>query len=232
VREAHVPGFGASVAFLTNKFAWYGTTRRFETLTQTFVRTDHGVYNAHHYRYSPSMSTFIVETDAATFELGGFARMNAGDTKTHLEQVFAAALDGHGLVENRSMWRSFPKVRNRRWHVGNCVLLGDALRTLHFSIGSGTRLALEDAIALADALHAYPRDLPAALAAYEQVRRPIAEKLIAAADASAEWYERFGEHMEFAPLDFAMSYLTRSGRVDPARLRQQSPQFMAAYEAR
>jgi len=232
VREAHAPDFGASVAFLTNKFAWYGTTRRFETLTQTFVRTDHGVYNAHHYRYSPTMSTFIVETDEATFELAGLARMNAGDTKSHLERVFAVALDGHGLVENRSMWRSFPKVRNQRWYVGNCVLLGDALRTLHFSIGSGTRLALEDAIALANALHAHSRDLPAALAAYERVRRPIAEKLIAAADASADWYERFGENMELAPLDFAMSYLTRSGRIDPVRLRQLSPRFMAAYEAR
>lgn len=232
VREAHAPGFGASVAFLTNKFAWYGTTRRFETLTQTFVRTDHGVYNAHHYRYSPSMSTFIVETDAATFELAGLARMNADDTKSHLERVFAAALDGHELVWNRSTWRNFPKVRNRCWYVGNCVLLGDALRTLHFSIGSGTRLALEDAIALAKALHEHPRDLPAALAAYEQARRPIAEKLIAAADASADWYERFGENMELAPFDFAMSYLTRSGRIDPARLRQLSPRFMTAYETR
>jgi 2-polyprenyl-6-methoxyphenol hydroxylase-like FAD-dependent oxidoreductase len=157
--------------------------------------------------------------------------MNTGDTKSHLERVFVGALDGHELVWNRSTWRNFPKVRNRHWYVGNCVLLGDALRTLHFSIGSGTRLALEDAIALADALHAHPRDLPAALAIYEQVRRPIAEKLIAAADASADWYERFGEHMALAPLDFAMSYLTRSGRVDLARLRRLSPRFMAAYEA-
>ena len=232
VRDTQATAFGSSVVSLTNRFAWYGTTKRFERLTQTFVRTDHGVYNAHHYRYSPNMSTFIVEADAATFERAGLIRMNATDTKAHLERVFAQALDGHELISNRSMWRNFPKVRNQHWYVGNRVLLGDALRTLHFSIGSGTRLALEDAIALADALHEHPRDFPAALAAYEQARRPVADKLIAAADASAHWYERFGEHMALAPLDFAMSYITRSGRVDHARLRQLSPRFMAAYEAR
>ena len=232
VRDTDANAFGSSVTLLTNRFAWYGTTKRFERLTQTFVRADHGVYNAHHYRYSPDMSTFIVECDAATFERAGLSRMNATDTKAHLERVFAETLDGHDLISNRSMWRNFPKVRNQRWYAGNRVLLGDALRTLHFSIGSGTRLALEDAIALTNSLHAHTADLPAALAAYERTRRPITDKLIAAADASADWYERFGERMRLAPLDFAMSYITRSGRVDPARLRRQSPQFMAAYEGR
>jgi 2-polyprenyl-6-methoxyphenol hydroxylase-like FAD-dependent oxidoreductase len=120
-------------------------------------------------------------------------------------------------------------VRNARWWHARHVLIGDALHTAHFSIGSGTRLAMEDAIALDRALAAYPGDLPAALAAFETARRPIVEKIVAAANASGAWYEKFPDHMALAPLDFAMSYLTRSGRIDPARLRQASPEFAARY---
>jgi 2-polyprenyl-6-methoxyphenol hydroxylase-like FAD-dependent oxidoreductase len=111
------------------------------------------------------------------------------------------------------------------------VLVGDALHTAHFSIGSGTRLAMEDAIALARAIEAHPGDMAAALHAYEAARRPVLDKLTAAADASAEWYERFAEHMSLAPLEFAMSYIRRSGRVDLNRLRAVSPRFVAAYES-
>jgi 2-polyprenyl-6-methoxyphenol hydroxylase-like FAD-dependent oxidoreductase len=127
------------------------------------------------------------------------------------------------------VWRRFPIVRNARWQHDRCVLIGDALHTAHFSIGSGTRLAMEDAIALDRALAAHPADVPAALAAFETARRPIVEKLTAAADASGAWYERFADHMALSPLDFAMSYLTRSGRIDPERLRQSSPQFAERY---
>jgi 2-polyprenyl-6-methoxyphenol hydroxylase-like FAD-dependent oxidoreductase len=111
------------------------------------------------------------------------------------------------------------------------VLVGDALRTAHFSIGSGTRLALEDVIALAKALEEEPRDLRAGLARYEAARRPAVEKLVNASKTSAAWYERFPEHMRLAPLDFALSYITRSGRVDHDRLRLMSPGFMARYDA-
>ena len=116
-----------------------------------------------------------------------------------------------------------------RWSHGKYVLLGDALHTAHFSIGSGTRLALEDAIALDKALAAH-RDLPAALAAYEAARRPVLEKLVAGANGSADWYEHFADHLKLAPVDFAMSYITRSGRVDIERLRKLSPEFVARYE--
>jgi 2-polyprenyl-6-methoxyphenol hydroxylase-like FAD-dependent oxidoreductase len=129
------------------------------------------------------------------------------------------------------VWRNFPVVRNERWSVDNVVLVGDALHTAHFSIGSGTRLAMEDAIALARALREHPRDVRDALAAYEAARRPILEKLVDAANASGGWYERFPEHMRLAPLEFAMSYIQRSGRIDRERLRQLSPRFVAAYEA-
>ena len=135
-------------------------------------------------------------------------------------------------MSNRSVWRTFPRVSAERWSAGPAVLLGDALHTAHFSIGSGTRLALEDAIALAGALDTHPGDLRAALLAYEAARRPILDQLTAAADASAAWYERFPEHMALEPLEFAMSYITRSGRVDLSRLRRVSPRFVAAYESR
>jgi 2-polyprenyl-6-methoxyphenol hydroxylase-like FAD-dependent oxidoreductase len=128
-------------------------------------------------------------------------------------------------VSNKSIWRNFPNVRNACWSVGNKVLIGDAQRTAHFSIGSGTRLAMEDAIALASSLSSYT-DIRDALAAFEATRRPIVDKLVAAADASADWYEHFPAHMKLAPRDFAWSYIQRSGRIDPQRLRKISPRFV------
>jgi 2-polyprenyl-6-methoxyphenol hydroxylase-like FAD-dependent oxidoreductase len=129
------------------------------------------------------------------------------------------------------VWRRFPQVSNARWHHGKHVLIGDALHTAHFSIGSGTRLAMEDAIALARALQQHPGDVPAALAAYETSRRPIVEKLVTAANASADWYTGFAQHMRLEPIDFVMSYIMRSGRIDLERLRRVSPRFVARYEA-
>jgi 2-polyprenyl-6-methoxyphenol hydroxylase-like FAD-dependent oxidoreductase len=176
------------------------------------------------------MSTFVVEVDEATFFRAGLDRMAQPDAQKLCERVFAGVLNGNALLSNNSIWRQFPKIRNARWSHGNCVLLGDALHTAHFSIGSGTRLGMEDAIALDAALARHPRDIPAALADYEAVRRPIVEKLVAAANASGDWYEHFAEHMALAPLDFAMSYIQRSGRVDRERLRTLSPQFVARWE--
>ncbi|HYX64251.1 MAG TPA: FAD-dependent monooxygenase, partial [Burkholderiales bacterium] len=206
-------GFGTSVTHLTNKFAWFGTRRPFATLTQTFVENEHGTFNAHHYRHSTDMSTFVAECDAATWARAGFAGMDEGATLAYLERVFAGTLQGERLVSNKSIWRNFPNVRNARWHSGNSVLIGDAQRTAHFSIGSGTRLAMEDAIALHKALSEH-RDVLEALQAFEAARRPIVEKLVAAADASGAWYDRFPEHMKLSPRDFAWSYIQRSGRVD------------------
>ncbi|MBI3704846.1 MAG: FAD-dependent monooxygenase [Rhizobiales bacterium] len=230
VRRMHAQDFGASLDYLTNRFAWFGTAKRFETLTQTFIQTELGSFNAHHYRFSPELSTFIVEVDAATFARAGFAAMDEAHTRSLCERVFAEALGGHALISNNSIWRQFPLVHNARWSHGKYVLLGDALHTAHFSIGSGTRLAMEDAIALDKALAAHPRDIVAALSAYEAARRPILEKLVNGANGSAQWYEHFAEHMALKPVDFAMSYITRSGRIDIERLRKLSPNFVARYE--
>ena len=229
VRRSNENRFGASVRLLTNRFAWFGTDKRFETLTQTFSETKAGSFNAHHYRYSSDLSTFIVEVDQPTFARAGFAEMGEAETRVFCEHVFAQTLDGHRLISNNSIWRQFPIVHNEHWAVDNCVLVGDALHTAHFSIGSGTRLAMEDAIALDRAL-AHSGNVGAALVAYEAARRPTLEKLVSGANGSATWYEHFAEHMRFAPVDFAMSYITRSGRVDIERLRKLSPRFVAQFE--
>jgi 2-polyprenyl-6-methoxyphenol hydroxylase-like FAD-dependent oxidoreductase len=231
VRRSFEGDFKTSLAYLDNKFVWYGTTKPFDTLTQTFVETERGTFNAHHYRYSPAMSTFIVECDRATWLANGFDTKGEAETKALCEAVFADALDGHPLVSNRSVWRNFPWIWNERWSFRNRVLVGDALRTAHFSIGSGTRLALEDVVALVKALEAEPRSVEAALARYEAERRPIVEKLVRASKTSAAWYERFPEHMRLDGVDFAYSYITRSGRVDNSRLRAMAPRFMARYDA-
>lgn len=229
VRRAHEAAFGSSVTYLNNRFAWFGVNKPFPTLSQTFVMSDLGPFNVHHYRYAPDMSTFLVETNAETFKSAGLDRMSPEESKAVCEMVFAEALDGRPLISNNSIWRQFPKVHNARWSHGKYVLLGDALHTAHFSIGSGTRLAIEDAIALDRAL-ADHADLAAALAAYEAARRPVLEKIVNAANTSADWYEHFAEHMRLAPIDFAMSYITRSGRIGHDRLRKLAPGFMARYE--
>jgi 2-polyprenyl-6-methoxyphenol hydroxylase-like FAD-dependent oxidoreductase len=229
VRRSFESEFGASVTHSSNKFAWYGTTRRFETLSQTFVATDLGSFNAHHYRYAPDMSTFLVECDPATWQRYGFADKTVEQSQAVCEEVFAATLDGHRLVSNKSVWRNFPWIWNERWSHRNFVLIGDALHSAHFSIGSGTRLAIEDAIALTKALEA-EADIAGALARYETERKPIVKKLVTAARTSADWYEKFPDHMKLDLMDFAYSYITRSGRIDDARLRAMSPEFMARYE--
>jgi 2-polyprenyl-6-methoxyphenol hydroxylase-like FAD-dependent oxidoreductase len=230
VRRSFENEFGASISQSANKFAWYGTTKRFETLSQTFLATELGAFNAHHYRYAPDMSTFLVECDPATWQAYGFANKTIEQSQAICERVFADTLEGHSLVSNKSIWRNFPWIWNEHWSLGNMVLIGDALHSAHFSIGSGTRLAIEDAIALVKALEAEP-DILAALAQYQTERQPIVKKLVTAARTSADWYETFPDHMKLDLMDFAYSYITRSGRIDDARLRAMSPAFMARYEA-
>jgi 2-polyprenyl-6-methoxyphenol hydroxylase-like FAD-dependent oxidoreductase len=232
IRRAFEVEFGTTVSDFQARFVWYGTTKPFDTLTQTFIACELGTFNAHHYRYAPDMSTFIVECDPTTWARAGLDRASETESRAICEEVFTSTLEGHALVSNRSIWRSFPFLWNKRWSYRNVVLIGDALRTAHYSIGSGTRLALEDALALTKALEAEPRDLLAALAHYEAERRPIVEKLVAASRLSAAWYDRFPEHMALEPADLAMSYIMRSGRIDEDRLRAMSPRFMARYDRR
>jgi len=229
--------FAPKIEWLTNRFAWYGTPQRFDCLTLTFRDSEHGAFVAHHYRHSAEMSTFVVECDHAAWQRAGLDSMDDGQSRAYCAGVFAADLGGHPLVSNKSIWRQFPLLSNARWSArtpaGHAVLIGDALRTIHFSIGSGTRLAFEDAIALERAFAEVGEDVPRALDAFERARRPVVEKLFAAASRSSWWYEEFPARMQrFDALGLAYDYMTRSGRMSDERLRQMAPRFMARVDAR
>jgi 2-polyprenyl-6-methoxyphenol hydroxylase-like FAD-dependent oxidoreductase len=223
--------FEPQIEWLTNRFAWYGTAQPFECLSLTFRPNQDGHFVAHHYRHGPAMSTFVVECDEVTWRRAGLDGKSDDESRAYCERVFAPDLNGDPLVSNNSIWRQFPLLATRRWFVGNTVLLGDALRTVHFSIGSGTRLAFEDAIALDRAFAEAGDDVPRALAAFERERRPVVEKIIAAANASSYWYERLAEKMKLPPWKLAYDYMTRSGRMTDERLRELSPKFMARVDA-
>lgn len=231
VRESFADAFRPTVEPFGNRFAWFGAERPFDTLTQTFIETGKGRLNAHHYRFAPDRSTFIVECGPETHRALGFDAMGEEESAALCADLFRDVLEGAPLLVNKSHWRQFPRLWCRSWVHDRYVLLGDSAHTAHFSIGSGTRLAMEDAIALVRALET-GFDLEQALAAYQADRLPIARKIVDAANSSAQWYESFGDRMDLPPLDFAFDYLTRSGRVDMDRLRRMAPAFMARYEAR
>jgi 2-polyprenyl-6-methoxyphenol hydroxylase-like FAD-dependent oxidoreductase len=226
VRRTLETEFAPQLTWLTNRFAWYGTGKIFECLSLTFRANGDGCFVAHHYRHSPTMSTFVVECDEGTWRRAGLDQMSDENSRAYCEAVFAPDLAGNSLITNKSVWRQFPLVACRRWFVGRNVLIGDALRTVHFSIGSGTRLALEDAIALDRAFADAGEDVPNALALFERERRPVVEKILVAANASSYWYERLAEKMYLRPVELAYDYMTRSGRMTDDRLRDLSPRFM------
>ncbi len=163
IRRALETEFAPQVEWLSNRFAWYGTRQPFDCLSLTFRANSDGSFVAHHYRHSPTMSTFVFECDEITWRCAGLDGMSENDSRTYCERVFAPDLSGNSLVSNKSIWRQFPLLATRRWYVGNVLLIGDASRTVHFSIGSGTRLAFEDAIALDRAFAEAGDDVPDAL---------------------------------------------------------------------
>jgi 2-polyprenyl-6-methoxyphenol hydroxylase-like FAD-dependent oxidoreductase len=224
--------FRPRIEVLTNKFIWYGTPKPFDCLTLTFRDGEHGPFVAHHYRYSPRMSTFLVECEAATWERAGLERMTDEQSRAYCQKIFQPDLGENALVSNKSIWRNFPLLTNDLWSLSHTVLIGDALRSGHFSIGSGTRLAMDDAIALARAFREAGDDVPRALGEFERQRRPVVEKLVAAANLSSHWYERLSEKMALDPWRLAYDYMTRSGRMTKERLRREAPQFMRNMEAR
>lgn len=226
VRQIHEAHFQPSVTILSNKYAWYGTNQLFDCLTLTFRQNRHGAFVAHHYRYSETTSTFIIECDAATWEKAGLAGKSEEESRMYCEEAFEQDLGGHALLTNKSLWLNFKVVTNQCWSHENVVLIGDALRTVHFSIGSGTRMALEDAIALARAF-AGNRNIGTALREFENARRPEVEKVLQVAARSFEWYERFRDKLHLDPVSFAYDYMKRSGTISQARLWERSPKFAA-----
>jgi anthraniloyl-CoA monooxygenase len=230
VRRRHAPTFQPSLGAGANKYIWLGTTRLFNGLTLTFQRSDAGPFAAHSYMFSRTHSTFIVECGETTWKDAGLDGMNESETCRYLEGVFADDLHGQALLSNNFVkWLNFLMVRNACWRHDNVVLLGDALHTAHFSIGSGTKLALEDAIALAGALST-ERDVATALERFERERKPIIEEYQQAARESQVWFEQIEERMAVDPLELAYQIMTRSKKIDRDNLRRRDPAFVAAYE--
>jgi anthraniloyl-CoA monooxygenase len=221
--------FKPSIDVRPNKFVWLGTTVPYRAFTFLFKESEHGLFRVHAYRYASDGSTFIVECTPETWMRAGLEGADEDGTIAILEKVFADELAGHKLIKNRSIWRSFPTVRNRTWRHGNVVLVGDAAHTAHFSIGSGTKLAMEDCIALRDALIAEP-DVDAALDAYEMKRRPEVEALQAAAQASLEWFEGTERYLGLTPVQMTYSLMTRSLRVSHASVTRRDPPLARAVE--
>ncbi|HEY0833161.1 MAG TPA: bifunctional salicylyl-CoA 5-hydroxylase/oxidoreductase [Azospirillum sp.] len=225
-RERYRDEFQVDIDWRRNKFIWLGTDKRFDTFTFYFEQNAHGLFRAHCYQFAQGRSTFIVECTEETWTRAGLDRATEADSVAYCERLFAEQLAGHRLVSNKSVWRTFPRVRNGRWHHGNIVLLGDALHTAHFSIGSGTKLAMEDGIALAKAFADEPT-VADALAAFERDRRPAVDSLQRAAQVSMEWFEDVERYYgKLEPLQFAFSMLTRSLRITHENLRLRDPEFV------
>jgi anthraniloyl-CoA monooxygenase len=230
IREQHRDHFRPTVDLRPNRFAWMGSTRPLDAFTFSFRETPHGIFIAHAYQYEPGHSTWVMETDPATFARAGLDAMDETESARFLEGVFAEDLAGHPLLTNRSLWRRFPMIRNARWVMGNTVLLGDAKATAHFSIGAGTKLAMEDAIALHESFRRNT-SVQAALADYEGGRRDEVERTQHAADVSLVWFEHLSRFWHMAPVQFAFGLMTRSKSITYDNLRLRAPDFVAAADA-
>ncbi len=224
-----------SVETATAKFIWFGTTYPFDGLTFVHERGPHGVFAVHGYPIGPKLSTFIVETDEESWRAAGLDEFDVTQppgpsdlkTKAYLEKLFADQIDGHPLLVNNSRWGNFRTRRTATWHHGNVALLGDAAHTAHFSVGSGTKMAMEDAVALAAALREHRGDLDAALPAYQAAARPSVDKIQLSARPSLSWWEHFGRyHDALPPWQFAYHFLTRS--ISGRKLATRDPGFVAA----
>jgi anthraniloyl-CoA monooxygenase len=235
VRRRREDEFGPSLEHRRCRYMWLGTDLVFEAFKFFIAETPYGVFQAHAYPYDERMSTFIVETHEDVWRRSGLSQLAPADLAPGVSDragvefcssLFADALGDHSLVANNSKWVDFVTVRNRRWCVENIVLLGDAAHTAHFSIGSGTKLAMEDAVALAWAFRSHGDDVEAATAAYEAERRPLVESTQRAAQASLEWFEGVGRYVDQAPLRFAFNLLTRSRRVTYDNLRERDAPFV------
>ena len=213
-----------------SKFIWFGSDLPLDAFTFIFRTTEHGMFQVHAYPFDAETSTFIVETTESTWRAAGLDQAGEEDSIAFCQELFAPELGGHKLLSNRSLWISFVTVRCQSWHHGNVVLLGDAAHTAHFTIGSGTKLAMEDAVALGQALQRHPADLEAALTDYELERQPVVERFQEAARDSATWFENVRRYDGFDPVQFACNLLTRSGRIGHLELTRRDPGFAAAVD--
>jgi len=228
-RERYADHFQPEVDLRPNKFTWMGSTKPLDAFTFIFQETEWGPFIAHAYQYEANRSTWVFETDPETFERAGLKDMSEAESAALMEKIFGWFLGGHRVLTNRSIWRNFPMIRNKRWVMGNKVLLGDAKASAHFSIGSGTKLAMEDAIALFEALRREP-SVEGALSLYETGRREEVEKTQHAADVSLVWFEHVARFWDFDPVQFAFGVMTRAKAITYDNLRLRAPDFVAAVD--
>jgi len=226
-RETFSDQFQPSIDLRPNLFSWMGSTRPFDAFTFFFRETEHGIFIAHCYQYEPQCSTWIIETDPQTFARAGLDPLDEAASARFVEDLFAPELKGHQIITNRSIWRNFPTVRCERWVAGNVVLIGDAKATAHFSIGSGTKLAMEDGIALFEAFRSTGgKDARAALGHFEAQRREEVEKTQHSADVSLVWFEHVNRFWNMDPTRFAFGLMTRSKAITYDNLALRAPEFV------
>jgi len=228
-RRQYSNHFQPTLDLRPNRYIWYGTHQLFHGLTLTFRENEAGVFAAHSYKFNQTTSTFIIECDQETWDRAGFATMSDAETRGYLEKVFAPDLNGQPLLSNNSKWINFLLVKNDNWFFENVVMIGDALHTAHFSIGSGTKLALEDAIALFESFDSCA-SVGEALKDFEKTRKPVIEEYQAAAFESMNWFENARDYMNLTPIELAHTLMTRSGRVTDDDLRRRDPAFIARWE--
>ncbi len=235
IRERHAASFQPSIDLRSARYIWLGTKKKFDAFTFYFEENAHGMFQVHAYRFDADTSTFIVECDDASFRAAGLENATEAESIAYVEELFAKHLQGEKLLANKSTWGQFTTVKNEQWHHGNIVLLGDAAHTAHFSIGSGTKLAMEDSIALVKALVVHgdgEGNVPKALVAYEEERRPIVERTQKAAQDSLLWFENVKRYRDLEPAQFAFSLLTRSKRITYDNLKLRDARFAAEVARR
>ncbi|TDP60884.1 bifunctional salicylyl-CoA 5-hydroxylase/oxidoreductase [Flavobacterium dankookense] len=225
IRTQFQDQFGTKIALKQNRFVWCGSTKPLDAFTYFFRNTEHGLIVAHSYQYEPGMSTWIFECSNETWEKHGFEITNEADTVSKIETIFAQELDGHSLITNKSNWRQFPHITNEKWYHKNIVLLGDAKATAHYSIGSGTKLAMDSAIGLSDAVLANPNDVQAAFQQYDKSRRNTVEMIQHAALVSLDWFENMDRNNQHPFYQFAFGCMTRSKKVTFENLRLRDKSF-------
>lgn len=225
IRTQFAAEFGTKIVLNKNRFVWLGSTKPLDAFTYFFRTTPHGLMVAHSYQYEAGMSTWIFECSNETWEKHGFEVTNEADTIAKISEIFAVELDGHGLISNKSHWRQFPHVTNERWYHNNIVLLGDAKATAHYSIGSGTKLAMDSAIGLFDAVMANPNDVQAAFQHYDTSRRNTVEMIQYAALVSLDWFENMDRNSQHPFYQFAFGCMTRSKKVTYENLRLRDTTF-------
>jgi anthraniloyl-CoA monooxygenase len=230
IRKKYEKFFEPTISVRPNKYIWYGTHQMFHALTLTFRESSDGLFCAHSYKFNSDTSTFIIECDLETWTNAGFSAKSEIECADYLQKVFAPDLGGYPLLSNKSTWLNFQLITNKHWYHDNIVLLGDALRTAHFSIGSGTKLALDDSIALFEAV----RDtfsIEDALKLFVKRRKPEVQEYLASAYDSLLWFEHAKDYMHLDAVSFAYAVMMRSKRFDHENLRKRDPEFVAQYEA-